>query len=137
MRPHRGLTIGKLAGLSRVNLETVRYYERIGIMPEPDRTEGGLGLYSEAHSRRLTFSGVAANSASGSKPFVRSWTWQSRDIVLCDEVQPIAAAHLEEVRAKLGGSRAVWRPSSPTPSAGALVMPPAPACPVLEMLEAA
>jgi len=36
----RALTIGKLAEATGVNLETVRYYERIGIMPRPARTRG-------------------------------------------------------------------------------------------------
>ena len=55
MRSHRGLTIGELAGQSGVNLETIRFYERIGLMPEPDRTEGGHRLYAEPQVRRLAF----------------------------------------------------------------------------------
>ena len=49
------LTIGRLARASGVNLETIRYYERIGLMPEPPRTGGGHRLYGEPHSRRLSF----------------------------------------------------------------------------------
>ena len=36
----RSLTIGRLAASAGVNLETVRYYERIGLMPAPARTDG-------------------------------------------------------------------------------------------------
>ena len=41
----RSLTIGRLAESAGVNLETVRYYERIGLMPAPARTEGGHRSY--------------------------------------------------------------------------------------------
>ena len=49
------LTIGRLADGAGVNLETIRYYERIGLMPKPGRTEGGHRNYASAHVRRLTF----------------------------------------------------------------------------------
>ena len=41
-------TIGKLAGQSGVKLETIRYYERIGLMPTPDRTESGHRLIRQS-----------------------------------------------------------------------------------------
>jgi len=40
MRKPANLTIGRLAAATGVNLETIRYYERIGLMAPPDRTEG-------------------------------------------------------------------------------------------------
>ena len=49
------LTIGTLARRAGSNVETVRYYERIGLMPEPPRTAGGHRLYGEEHVRRLYF----------------------------------------------------------------------------------
>ena len=51
----RGLTSGQLAKAAGVNLETVRYYENIKLMPPPPRTEGGHRAYDAAHVRRLTF----------------------------------------------------------------------------------
>ena len=47
--------IGTLAKRSAVNVETIRYYERIGVMPEPARTAGGYRLYTADHVKRLTF----------------------------------------------------------------------------------
>ena len=38
-----------------MNFETIRYYERAGLMPEPPRSEGGHRLYDEKHLKRLTF----------------------------------------------------------------------------------
>ena len=47
------MTIGPLSEQTRCNLETIRYYERIGIMPQPPRTEGGHRVYREQHLKRL------------------------------------------------------------------------------------
>jgi len=49
------LTIGRLATEAGVNLETVRYYERQGLMPKPPRTASGYRLYSADAVRRLRF----------------------------------------------------------------------------------
>ena len=51
----RGITIGQLAKAAGVNLETVRYYERIQLMPRTNRTEGGHRAYDSGHVRRLAF----------------------------------------------------------------------------------
>lgn len=49
------LTIGELARRCFVNIQTIRYYERIGLVPEPGRTAGGHRRYSELHLRRVEF----------------------------------------------------------------------------------
>src|SRR5436309_6923707 len=49
------LTIGKLAQLGGVNLETVRYYEREGLLPKPPRTTAGYRIFSRDAARRLQF----------------------------------------------------------------------------------
>ena len=48
------LTIGKLAAVAGVNVETVRYYQRIGLLDEPPK-DGGVRRYGEAHVARLRF----------------------------------------------------------------------------------
>ena len=51
------LTIGKLASAGGVGVETVRYYQRRGLLSEPERTGlyGGVRRYGEADIRRLRF----------------------------------------------------------------------------------
>jgi MerR family transcriptional regulator, copper efflux regulator len=49
------LTISRLARLGGVNLETVRYYERRGLLPKPPRTEAGYRQFSPDAARRLRF----------------------------------------------------------------------------------
>ncbi len=48
-------TIGKLSKRSQVNIETIRYYEKIGIMPKPPRNSSGYRIYSLPHLERLSF----------------------------------------------------------------------------------
>jgi MerR family mercuric resistance operon transcriptional regulator len=49
------LTIGRLAQVGGVNLETVRYYEREGLLPKPPRTKSGYRMFPPDAARRLRF----------------------------------------------------------------------------------
>jgi MerR family mercuric resistance operon transcriptional regulator len=48
-------TIGQLAKRAKVNLETIRFYERRGLLPEPPRNKSGYRQYSLKHLRRAEF----------------------------------------------------------------------------------
>lgn len=48
-------TIGALAKQAGVNVETVRYYQRRGLVGEPQRPLGGIRRYGQTHARRLRF----------------------------------------------------------------------------------
>jgi MerR family transcriptional regulator, copper efflux regulator len=50
-----GLTIGKLAAAGGVGVETVRFYQRRGLLPQPERRGSGFREYSEADQWRLAF----------------------------------------------------------------------------------
>src|SRR5437870_4737543 len=49
------LTIGRLAQVGGVNLETIRYYEREGLLPRPPRTRSGYRIFPNDAARRLRF----------------------------------------------------------------------------------
>lgn len=49
------LTIGAMARKTGTKVQTIRYYEQIGLMPEPGRTEGGQRRYGDAELDRLSF----------------------------------------------------------------------------------
>ncbi len=49
------LTIGKLANQGGVKVQTIRYYERRGLLPRPQRTPSGYRVYSDEAVRRLRF----------------------------------------------------------------------------------
>jgi MerR family mercuric resistance operon transcriptional regulator len=51
----KALTIGRLARATGVNLETVRYYERRGLLPRPPRSTSGYRLFPEDAAKRLKF----------------------------------------------------------------------------------
>jgi DNA-binding transcriptional MerR regulator len=51
----RGVPIGKAARYSGVKVPTIRYYEQIGLLPAPPRTEGNRRHYDDRDLRRLAF----------------------------------------------------------------------------------
>ncbi len=95
------LTIGRLARASGVNLETIRYYERLGLMPEPPRTEGGHRLYAEPHRRRLTFIRRARELGFTLEQVRELLRLSDEAGQPCGQVVQIASAHLEDVRRKM------------------------------------
>ena len=101
--------IGTLSKRTGCNIETIRYYERIGVMPKPPRTEGGLRVYSADHLKRLTF--VRRSRELG---FTLD---QVRDLLLlvdrkdytCDEVKDMTLEHVGDVRQKIADLRKLER----------------------------
>ena len=49
------LTIGAFARAAGVNVETIRFYQRKGLLPEPDKPQGGIRRYGESYVRRVRF----------------------------------------------------------------------------------
>jgi MerR family mercuric resistance operon transcriptional regulator len=95
----RTYTIGRLAAAAGVNVETVRYYQRRGLMPEPSRPPGGTRRYREAEARRLRFikraqlMGFALNEVEN---LLDLWTRRS-----CRTTRELAAAKLRSVDARI------------------------------------
>lgn len=131
----RGLSIGQLAAATKVNLETVRYYERIGLMPSPARTGGGHRAYDPTHVQRLAFIRHARALGFGIEDIRALLTLAAPGHRSCAEVRDIASAHLSEVRIKLAHLTRLERILSDTIHQCSGV--PTPACPVLDMLDAA
>ena len=103
-----------LARATGCNLETVRYYETVGIMPDPPRTPKGYRSYDDAHVKRLNFVmrsrdlGFSLEEVRGLLGLVDD---QSRT---CAEVQVIAEDHLTDVRAKIADLKRIERVLSDT-----------------------
>jgi MerR family transcriptional regulator, mercuric resistance operon regulatory protein len=51
----QGMTIGRLANAAGVHVETIRYYQRIGLIPEPQKPQGGHRRYPVAVMERINF----------------------------------------------------------------------------------
>jgi MerR family transcriptional regulator, mercuric resistance operon regulatory protein len=127
----RRLKIGKLAEAANVNFETVRYYERIGLMPRPGRTNGGHRDYGEEHVRQLTFIRRARELGFAIEE-IRSLLTLNRSGGPCANVKAIAAVHLADVREKLSALREMEQAlvSAIDGCPGEL-----PLCTILEMLD--
>lgn len=130
----RGITIGQLAKAAGVNLETVRYYERIKLMHAPARTGGGHRAYDPAHVRRLKFIRHARELGFGIDAIRTLLMLTEPGHRSCAEVREVAGDHLKEVRAKLARLTRLHGILSETISRCS--GEPTPACPVLDMLDA-
>jgi MerR family mercuric resistance operon transcriptional regulator len=95
------LPIGALSKLTNCNIETIRYYERIGLMPAPPRTGGGRRVYDEEHVRHLTFIrrsrelGFSLEDVRGLLKLVEGGHYT------CEEVRVITLEHLAETKRKI------------------------------------
>jgi len=93
--------IGDLARTTGTKVETIRYYERIGLLPPPARTDGNYRVYAGYHLDRLRF--IRRGRDLGfSLEEVRALLGLADDRGRsCAEVDRIARAHLTEVERKL------------------------------------
>ncbi|THD77131.1 MAG: MerR family transcriptional regulator [Phenylobacterium sp.] len=131
----RGLSIGELAAASGVNLETVRYYERIGLMPAPARTEGGHRAYEPEHRARLEFIRRGRELGFPIDDIRALLDLSQSRAQPCEAVRAIAADHLATVQAKIADLTRLEAILAETVSqCGGSADP---SCPVLEMLEGA
>src|SRR5262249_15316774 len=95
------LTIGELSELAAVNIETIRYYERIKMLPAPPRTSGGRRIYDATHLRLLAFirrSRELGFTLDEIRALIRLG---SPEKASCRQVRDIASHHLEDIRAKI------------------------------------
>lgn len=129
MRP---LTIGPLAKASGVHLETVRYYERIGLMPKPSRTASNYRNFGPEHLERLRFIRRARELGFSIREIKELLALAEPGRASCAEVQTLTAIHLGEVRAKIADLRRLE--SVLADALDRCLMEPAPDCPVLDML---
>ncbi|MDE1903506.1 MAG: helix-turn-helix domain-containing protein [Alphaproteobacteria bacterium] len=104
------INIGELSRRTGCNVETVRYYERIGLMPPAPRTAGRYRLYGETDVRRLAFV-RRARELGFTLTDVRTLLTLAPDQAdgPCAQARNLAAAHLADVRAKIADLRAMER----------------------------
>jgi len=105
----RSLSIGALAKATDTNVETIRYYERIGLLPEPVRTSGNYRAYGQDELERLSFIRRARDLGFTIEQ-IRALLdlANSRDSDCCT-VDALAHAHLAEIERKLSDLRALRR----------------------------
>jgi DNA-binding transcriptional MerR regulator len=101
------LAIGDLARATGTTVETIRYYERIGLLPAPGRTAGNYRAYGRAHLNRLSFIRRARDLGfplDEVRALLRLSDLRDQS---CAEVDRIARVHLDEVVRKINDLEAL------------------------------
>ena len=93
------LTIGAFAQAAEVNVETIRFYQRKGLLPEPDKPYGGIRRYGETDVARVRFVKHAQRLGFSLNEIAE--LLKLEDGVHCGEARRLAARKLDAVRAKL------------------------------------
>jgi MerR family transcriptional regulator, mercuric resistance operon regulatory protein len=127
------MSIGELSRLTGVNIETIRYYEKIDMLPAPPRTEGGHRIYGSAEARILAFIRRARELGFTLDEIRALLNLGGPGRASCAEVREIAAHHLEDIRAKIADLRKLERLLATTVAkcSGKKV----PDCPVIDILD--
>jgi MerR family mercuric resistance operon transcriptional regulator len=130
----RHYPIGALSARTGVNIETIRYFERIGVMPKPPRTEGRQRVYDEDHLKRLTF--IRRGRELGfSLDEIRELLGLVRGHgMTCAEVKAMTVGHVADIRNKVKDLRRLDRVL--TELAAQCHGKEVPKCPILDALSA-
>lgn len=100
--------IGVLSRLTGVNIETIRYYERITLLAAPPRTEGGRRVYGPVQVQTLKF--IRRSRELGfTLDEIRNLLSLAEGSHACGEVKAAAVAHLKGVRRKIADLRRMER----------------------------
>ena len=135
MAQSTAIQIGELARRTGCSVETIRYYERVGVLPRPPRSAGRYRLYDSGDVRRLAFV-RRARELGFTLDEVRALLVLSAANTenTCSEVREVTARHLADVRAKIADLRAMERVLSEAVrrcNAGEV-----PGCPLIDTLTA-
>jgi MerR family mercuric resistance operon transcriptional regulator len=128
-----GLPIGELSRRTGVNIETIRYYERVKMLPAPRRTASGRRIYGTPDFRILTFIRRSRELGFSLNEVRALLRLGAPGRASCGEVKAIATHHLKNIRAKIADlaklerllAKAIARCSDNR----------APDCPVLDILD--
>jgi MerR family copper efflux transcriptional regulator len=128
------LTISRLARLGGVNLETVRYYERQGLLPKPPRTASGYRLFPQEAARRLRFIKRAQELGFSLREIRSLLALRMRPGTSRAEIQARAREKIADVDQKIRSLQAI-RKALRTLTDRCEQCGPSIACPILESLE--
>lgn len=101
------LTIGAFANAAGVSVETIRFYQRKGLLPEPDRPIGSIRRYGKADVTRVRF--VKSAQRLGFSLDEVMELLKLEDGAHCDEAREQAERKLADVRVKLADLRRIER----------------------------
>lgn len=123
---------GELARRTGCNLETIRYYEKIGLLPEPPRSANGYRTYDDSHVRRLGFILRGRELGFGIEQVRGLLMLVDGGSQTCAEVKLRTELHLGDIRGKIADLRRIEGVLAATAAlcSGSQV----PDCPILDAL---
>jgi MerR family mercuric resistance operon transcriptional regulator len=127
------MTIGQLSALTGVNIETIRYYEKIKVLPLPLRAANGRRVYGATERRILAFVRRSRELGFSLDEIRALLGLGGPEKASCREVREIAAHHLDDIRAKISDLRKLERLLATT--VARCTGTTAPDCPVLDILD--
>jgi Cd(II)/Pb(II)-responsive transcriptional regulator len=95
------LKIGELAKRTGSQVETIRYYEREGLLPEPGRSEGNYRLYSDTHLERLLFIRHCRSLDMTLEEIRSLLTFRDAPDDNCGEVNALLDEHIQHVAKRI------------------------------------
>ena len=107
--PDKQLTIGNLANATDTKVETIRYYEHIGLLSAPARTSGNYRAYNPEHLNRLSFIRRARDLGFSLAQIRELLSLSDQRDRSCKAVDAIAREHLAEVDRKIADLSALRR----------------------------
>jgi DNA-binding transcriptional MerR regulator len=90
-------SIGELARRAKVKVPTIRYYEQIGLLPSPPRTQGQQRRYDASHAASLNFVRHARELGFGVEAIRELLAMSARPSQPCAQVDEMARRHIAEV----------------------------------------
>lgn len=99
--PEKLLKIGQVSRLSGIAVETLRFYERQGLLSEPERKASGYRLYSQDVVARLLFIKRAKDLGFSLGEIAELLSLGADSSVSCDEVRERATGKIEEIAGKI------------------------------------
>lgn len=100
---------GVLAQRAGCNAETVRYYEKVGIMPEPARTDAGHRIYTLPDQRRLMLILRLRNLGFSIEELREVLLLIDSDTITCGEVEAITLDHIDVIKSKIRDLRKILK----------------------------
>ena len=97
----KSLPIGELANRTDVNIETIRFYEKEGILPEATRSESGRRLYDHEDVKRLNFVHRCRELGFSLKEIMSLLSLVDGGHYTCKQVHEITVVHVNDVKEKI------------------------------------
>jgi MerR family mercuric resistance operon transcriptional regulator len=128
------LTIGNLAKQADVNVQTVRYYERRRLLPQPKRTPSGYRIYSADAVQRLHFIKTAQELGFSLKEIQELLSLRLRPGITSAQIRKRAVAKVVDIERKIGTLQAMKKSLTQIISACSGCGPVS-ECPILDSLD--